>query len=98
MSKFRNRTQIVYVLHFCKILLTTLTDDQTDVDVVDKIIMGSVDDTDDDADTLVIDIGNLDGFFDDVGGGNNSSKDSKAGTKGEISGKKAAEVKFPVQF
>ena len=75
-----------------------MTDDQTDVDVVDKIIMGSVDDTDDDADTLVIDIGNLDGFFDDVGGGNSSSKDSKGGTREELSAKKAAEVKFPVQF
>ena len=77
-----------------------MTDDRTDVDVVDKIIMGSVDDTDDDADTLVIDIGNLDGFFDDVGGGggNSSSKDSKAGTGEELSPKRAAEVRLSVNL
>ena len=77
-----------------------MTDDdrRTDVDVVDKITMGSVDDTDDDADTLVIDIGNLDGFFDDVGGGNSSSKDSKAGTREELSPRKAAEVRFSVNL
>ena len=67
----------------------------SDVDVVDKIIMGLLDD-DDDADTLVIDIGNVDGFFDDVDGGGNSSSnnDNKAGLKNELSAKKATEVRF----
>ena len=66
----------------------------SDVDVVDKIIMGILDD-DDDADTLVIDIGNIDGFFDDIDGGGNSSsnKDNKAGLKNELSAKKATEVR-----
>ena len=68
--------------------------------MVDKIIMGTLDD-DDDADTLVIDIGNVDGFFDDVdgtGAGNSSSinRDNKAGLKRELPAKKTTEVGLSV--
>ena len=46
-----------------------------------------------DDDTLVIDIGNVDGFFDDVDGNDSSSRYNKAGLKRELSAKKTtAEV------